>query len=224
MEVCSIWSGYSPYLSLTERGSIHRVYCETCKADSQHEVPGATERFHAFFEKYAPGESLRERRSKALRVTEPRLRVGPRVDRDEEMIFLPPAGPIWHRACSPQRPRTASYAYRRRRRRSATAVPEALTERESRRALPSALAHVLGKHTIARSWRHVSAEDRPPAWWRAVWRGKHCGALPSWGDLYYRWSKGFLEAGKKRLAGETARGRDLGCEASALKEVVAELT
>ena len=25
--------------------------------------------------------------SKALRVTEPRLRVGPRVDRDEEMIF-----------------------------------------------------------------------------------------------------------------------------------------
>jgi hypothetical protein len=80
-------------LSLTERGSIHRVYCETCKADSQHEVPGATERFHAFFEKYAPGGSLRERRSKALRVTEPRLRVGPRVDRDEEMIFLPPAGP-----------------------------------------------------------------------------------------------------------------------------------
>jgi hypothetical protein len=56
-------------------------------------VPGATERFHAFFEKYAPGGSLRERRSKALRVTEPRLRVGPRVDRDEEMIFLPPAGP-----------------------------------------------------------------------------------------------------------------------------------
>jgi hypothetical protein len=38
-------------LSLTERGSIHRVYCETFKADSQHEV------------------------------------------RDEEMIFLPPAGP-----------------------------------------------------------------------------------------------------------------------------------
>jgi len=50
--------------SLTERGSIHRVYCETCKAESQHDVPGATEGFHAFFEKYAPGESLRKRRSK----------------------------------------------------------------------------------------------------------------------------------------------------------------
>ena len=26
-------------------------------------------------------------------------------------------------------------------------------------------------------------------------------------NLYYRWSKEFLEAGKKRLAGDTARGR-----------------
>ena len=47
--------------------------------------------------------------------------------------------------------------------------------------------------------------------------------------LYYRWSKEFLEAGKKRLAGDTARSatpqevRDLRREASALKEVVAEL-
>ncbi len=28
-------------------------------------------------------------------------------------------------------------------------------------------------------------------------------------NLYYRWSKDFLEAGKKRLAGDTARGRHL---------------
>ena len=48
-------------------------------------------------------------------------------------------------------------------------------------------------------------------------------------NLYYRWSKEFLEAGKKRLAGDTARAattdevRDLRREASALKEVVAEL-
>ena len=49
-------------------------------------------------------------------------------------------------------------------------------------------------------------------------------------NLYYRWSKEFLEAGKKRLAGDTARAatsdevRDLRHEASALKEVVADLT
>jgi transposase len=49
-------------------------------------------------------------------------------------------------------------------------------------------------------------------------------------NLYYRWSKEFLEAGKKRLAGDTARAatldevRDLRREASTLKEVVAELT
>ena len=49
-------------------------------------------------------------------------------------------------------------------------------------------------------------------------------------NLYYRWSKDFLEAGKKRLAGDTARAatsdevKDLRREAVALKEVVAELT
>jgi transposase len=49
-------------------------------------------------------------------------------------------------------------------------------------------------------------------------------------NLYYRWSKEFLEAGKKRLVGDTARAatsdevKELRQEASALKEVVAELT
>jgi len=49
-------------------------------------------------------------------------------------------------------------------------------------------------------------------------------------NLYYRWSKDFLEAGKKRLAGDTARAatsdevKELRREASALKEVVAEQT
>src|SRR5205814_8508167 len=48
-------------------------------------------------------------------------------------------------------------------------------------------------------------------------------------NLYYRWSKEFLEAGKKRLAGDTARAatsdevKDLRREAGALKEAVAEL-
>ena len=49
-------------------------------------------------------------------------------------------------------------------------------------------------------------------------------------NLYYRWSKEFLEAGKKRLAGDTARAattdevKALRRESSALKEVVAELS
>ena len=47
-------------------------------------------------------------------------------------------------------------------------------------------------------------------------------------SLYYSWSKEFLEAGKRRLAGDTARAAtssevtDLRQEARQLKEVVAE--
>jgi transposase len=47
-------------------------------------------------------------------------------------------------------------------------------------------------------------------------------------SLYYSWSKEFLEAGKKRLAGDTARAatsdevKGLRREAQELKEVVAE--
>ncbi len=49
-------------------------------------------------------------------------------------------------------------------------------------------------------------------------------------SMYYGWSKEFLEAGKKRLAGDTVRAatsdevKELRREASALKEVVADLT
>ena len=49
-------------------------------------------------------------------------------------------------------------------------------------------------------------------------------------SLYYTWSKEFMEAGKRRLAGDTARTatsdevKDLRREASALKECVADLT
>jgi transposase len=47
-------------------------------------------------------------------------------------------------------------------------------------------------------------------------------------SLYYGWSKEFLEAGKRRLAGDTARAatssevKDLKRQAQELKEVVAE--
>jgi transposase len=49
-------------------------------------------------------------------------------------------------------------------------------------------------------------------------------------NLYYRWSKEFLEAGKKRLAGDTAREatsddvKTLRAEARQLKEALAEAT
>jgi transposase len=48
-------------------------------------------------------------------------------------------------------------------------------------------------------------------------------------NLYYRWSKEFLEAGKKRLAGDTAREatsdevKRLRVEAQQLKELLAEV-
>ena len=48
-------------------------------------------------------------------------------------------------------------------------------------------------------------------------------------NLYYRWSKDFLEAGKKRLAGDTAREatgdevKEIRAQAHQLKELVAEL-
>ena len=47
-------------------------------------------------------------------------------------------------------------------------------------------------------------------------------------NLYYRWSKEFLEAGKKRLAGDTAREansdevKELRSESAQLKEALAE--
>jgi transposase len=49
-------------------------------------------------------------------------------------------------------------------------------------------------------------------------------------SLYYTWSKEFLEAGKRLLAGDTARAAttgevlDLGRESRALKEAVADLS
>ena len=49
-------------------------------------------------------------------------------------------------------------------------------------------------------------------------------------SLYYTWSKEFMEAGKRRLAGDTARAattgdvQDLRRETCALKECVADLT
>ena len=82
--------------------------------------------------------------------------------------------------------------------------------------------------------RHFSAEDKI----RIVLEGLRgedsiaelCRREGIVQNLYYRWSKEFLEAGKRRLAGDAARAatsdevKDLRREAQALKEVVADLT
>ena len=82
--------------------------------------------------------------------------------------------------------------------------------------------------------RHFSAEDKI----RIVLEGLRgddsiaelCRKEGIAQSLYYTWSKEFLEAGKRRLAGDTARAattdevKDLRREASALKECVADLT
>jgi len=82
--------------------------------------------------------------------------------------------------------------------------------------------------------RHFSAEDKI----RIVLEGLRgddsiaelCRREGIAQSLYYVWSKEFMEAGKRRLAGDTARAattdevRDLRRESSALKECVADLT
>ncbi|MCI2213001.1 IS3 family transposase [Pseudosulfitobacter pseudonitzschiae] len=82
--------------------------------------------------------------------------------------------------------------------------------------------------------RHFSAEDKI----RIVLEGLRgddsiaelCRKEGIAQSLYYTWSKEFMEAGKRRLAGDTARAattgdvQDLRREARALKECVADLT
>ena len=82
--------------------------------------------------------------------------------------------------------------------------------------------------------RHFSAEDKI----RIVLEGLRgddsiaelCRKEGIAQSLYYTWSKEFMEAGKRRLAGDTARAattgevQDLRRETRALKECVADLT
>jgi transposase len=80
--------------------------------------------------------------------------------------------------------------------------------------------------------RHHSAEEKIRIVLDGL-RGEHsiaelCRREGIAESLYYTWSKEFLEAGKRRLAGDTARSattsevKDLRREARDLKEVVAE--
>src|SRR6201995_1098511 len=81
--------------------------------------------------------------------------------------------------------------------------------------------------------RHFSAEDKIRIVLEGL-RGEEsiaelCRREGIVQNLYYRWSKEFLEAGKKRLAGDTAREatsdevKELKAEARQLKETLAEV-
>ena len=82
--------------------------------------------------------------------------------------------------------------------------------------------------------RHWSAEDKIRIVLEGL-RGEEsiaelCRREGIAASMYYGWSKEFLEAGKRRLAGDTARAatsdevKDLRREAQALKEEVGDLT
>jgi hypothetical protein len=73
--------------ALADRGTTHRVYCEKCGKDSQHDVPGATETFRAFFETYAPGASLRRRRTEMYELRSGILHGSELMTLDEDLAF-----------------------------------------------------------------------------------------------------------------------------------------
>jgi transposase len=105
--------------------------------------------------------------------------------------------------------------------------------RQKRKA-PASSAEETIKDIRRATRRHWSAEDKI----RIVLEGLRgedsvselCRREGIAASQYYSWSKDFLEAGKRRLAGDTARAatsddvKELRREASALKEVVADLT
>lgn len=100
--------------------------------------------------------------------------------------------------------------------------------------LTKAPAERIAKDIRRQTRRHFSAEDKI----RIVLDGLRgedsiaalCRKEGIAQSLYYTWSKEFMEAGKRRLAGDTARAattdevKDLRREAGALKECVADLT
>ena len=98
---------------------------------------------------------------------------------------------------------------------------------------PKAPAEQVVKDIRRATRRHYSAEDKVRIVLSGV-RGEEsiaelCRKEGIAQGLYYSWSKEFLEAGKKRLAGDTARAatsdevRSMRGQTQALKETVADL-
>ena len=99
--------------------------------------------------------------------------------------------------------------------------------------LPKVPAEQVVKDIRRATRRHYSAEDKVRIVLSGL-RGEEsiaelCRKEGIAQGLYYSWSKEFLEAGKKRLAGDTARAatsdevRSMRGQTQALKETVADL-
>ena len=99
---------------------------------------------------------------------------------------------------------------------------------------PKATAEKVVKDIRRATRRHFSAEDKIGIVLEGL-RGDDsiaelCRKEGIAQSLYYNWSKEFMEAGKRRLAGDTARAatsdevKDLRRESRDLKECVADLT
>jgi len=73
--------------ALTVRGTTHSIYCGECNGHREHEVPGATERFRAFLEKYAPGTTLRNRRDRMWGLRSGILHGGELMQFDQDLAF-----------------------------------------------------------------------------------------------------------------------------------------
>lgn len=73
--------------SMIEQGASHRVFCEACGRDQQHDVPGATEQFRSFFETYAPGATAAIRRSKMYGLRSGILHGSQLMQLDQDIAF-----------------------------------------------------------------------------------------------------------------------------------------
>jgi len=99
---------------------------------------------------------------------------------------------------------------------------------------PKATAERVVKDIRRKTRKHHSAEEKIRIVLEGL-RGEEsiaelCRREGIAASLYYSWSKEFLEAGKRRLAGDTAHQasspevKELRAESAALKEAVADLT
>ena len=63
------------------------MFCKQCNDMRQHDEPGATEVFRAFLERYAPGQSRRQRRSEMYALRSRLLHGSELMDLDGDWVF-----------------------------------------------------------------------------------------------------------------------------------------